>query len=651
MPRFRWTAAALCLASVAAVASPQKPSPVRADLWGVDPLTKILRSAVPPSAPAAARMDGARGEVVSGQLAFRADAAIPAATASVTALARGDRSIPAARVRLRWERFIDISRNSEGVPEDELVAKFPASIPDPFWESATIPVAAGATQPLWIEAEIPVDAAPGEYAGTVTIRWKGGSASLPLTLTVFDFEMPAARGQQVTNWFVFPGVGYDVKRDSPEWWALAAKFARAMAAHRQTCFKADLADIETVYDPARGFVCDFRYLDRWAETFFGAGLERLELFQAGRATEKWVDDPACRVAPADLKVAAPPGVELTAEQKLRGVLAQVERHVGENGWRGRVMIHVADEPFMHMLPTYAAVARIVREAAPSLRIIEAVEATGFDGAVDVLVPKLNHLDLWRPSFEREKAAGREVWFYTCCHPWGRYPNRFLDLPLVKTRALHWIEYLYGLDGYLHWGLNFFAGTDPYSEAGISEGLPLGDRAIMYPGQDGPVGSLRWSAMRDGLQDYEYLLALQRRVEALKANVGTGAAWIDPRQRPLELCRRVVSSFYEHTRRAEDLLAARRAIAREIEEADRPGALYVQTEPPEGTAIPEGPRWIIVRGVAAPGAVVTVNGAPATNVGADGTFASAVHLKAPAVTIEAAKDGITRTAARTFKFVD
>ncbi len=54
-----------------------------------------------------------------------------------------------------------------------------------------------------------------------------------------------------------------------------------MVAHRQTCFKAELGWIKTTFDPEHGYQCDFRFLDRWAETFFAAGMERMELFQAG----------------------------------------------------------------------------------------------------------------------------------------------------------------------------------------------------------------------------------------------------------------------------------------------------------------------------------------------------------------------------------
>lgn len=27
-----------------------------------------------------------------------------------------------------------------------------------------------------------------------------------------------------------------------------------------------------------------------------------------------------------------------------------------------------------------------------------------------------------------RREGAELWFYACCHPLGRYPNRFLDQP-------------------------------------------------------------------------------------------------------------------------------------------------------------------------------------------------------------------------------
>jgi hypothetical protein len=621
-------------------------------LWGVDCLTKVLRDATPSPQQGDVHLEGARGETVSGQAVFRPAQPAADARASVSDLKSESGVLPAGKVRLQWVRYIAVKRNSGGVPPDELVAKAPCDLPDPFWDTPAVSVPANTAQPLWIEVDVPRDALQGHYAGTLTLKWRNGEASLPMTLTVWDFEMPVERHQHVTNWFTFPGAGYRVAEDSDAWWNLARRFARMMAAHRQDCFRADLGWIKTTYEPQTGFRCDFRYLDRWAETFFAEGLQRMELFQAGTCSGPQYE-PGARISPADLPVEVrAEGVKLTPEQKLRGVLEQLEKHVRQKGWTGRVMLHIFDEPFIYCEPSYRQVAGIVHRAAPSLKVIEAVETTGFGDAIDVLVPKLSHLNLWYPHFRQAQERGKELWFYTCCHPTGRYPNRFLDQPLVKTRVLHWLGYLYGLDGYLHWGLNYFAeGCDPYSEDGISKDLPLGDRAIMYPGKDGPVGSLRWSAMRDGLQDYEYLWTLERRLADLKRRRGEGAVWLDPRQRPLEICRRVVTSFYDHTRNASVLLEARRAIAEEIESLERGPLLYVQTEPAEGTAIPSGPRLINIRGLAAPGAEVTVNGQKVKTVQEDGAFMVAWFPDTPAVTIKAVKDGRSCETMRTFRLVE
>jgi len=626
------------------------PPPADLEVWPSDALTKVLPGAAPrPAGPVA--ISGAQGETASGQIVVRPSADVTV-RASCTGLTGPAGQIPASRLRLQWVRRIEISRNSADIPKDELIAEAPASIPDPFWEGDTVAAKAGAAQALWIEADIPDDAAAGRYDGVIRLAAGDVSADAPISLRVFGFRMPSERHQQVTNWFTFPGAGMSVKPDSDEYWALARRFAETLVRHRQTCFMTHLSLISTTYSRAEGFRCDFTRLDRWAATFLGAGMERMELFQAGRATAG-VDNRESRTEPADLAVTVKDsGVKLTAEQKLRGVLQQLEKHIRAKGWVGKVMIHIADEPFVHTVPSYRAVARIVHEAAPSLRIIEAVEATGFGDAIDVLVPKLSHLNLWYPYFRDAHSQGRELWFYTCCHPQGRYPNRFLDQPLVKARALHWIQYLYGLDGFLHWGLNWFAdGVDPYSEEGISQGLPLGDRAVLYPGKGGYVGSLRLSAMRDGLQDYEYLWTLEQRIAAIKKRLGADADWLDPRRRPLELCRRAVQGFYEHTRDGAVLLAAREQAAGEVEAIAAGRYLYVQTDPPDGSDVPAGPRVILIRGVADPGADITVNGSKVASAGPDGLFAAHWFLATPRISVRAVKGDRALAAERTFRLVD
>jgi hypothetical protein len=546
--------------------------------------------------------------------------------------------IPATAVRLQWVRYIDVTRNSDGVPLDELVARAPASIPDPFWELDVVPVAADQAQPLWIEVHVPRDAQAGIYDATLTVGASSQSVDLPVTLRVWDFEMPEQRHLSVVNWWNFPGLGFSGRAEegSPEYYALLDRFCRFLVEHRQTDINTSLGLIRESGGEPDGYRHDTTLLERYAETAFHAGIRQIQLHSVAGKTANIVD-PAGRVA---------------ADEGAFRRLAALQKLIERRGWQRRFAVSITDEPFPHHEETFAAVVDRVHGTAPAVRCIEAVEAE-YLGDLDIYVPKLSHLNLWYPRFDQARRDGAELWFYTCCHPTGRYPNRFLDQSLLQARVLHWINYLYDLDGYLHWGLNHFHGNDAYSEEGLSQDLPLGDRAIAYPGQEGLIGSLRFSALRDGLQDFEYLWVLEDRLREKQNQAGEVAFWLDPRQRPLELCRRVVWSFHEYTRDPGRMLATRRAIAEEIESLRGEPLLVVQSSPPEGTVVPAGPRMVIVRGLTTPGATITVNGQPAHTVRPSGYFTHFEFLPndRPTLTVTAELAGRRQSAERTFLLTD
>ena len=414
-----------------------------------------------------------------------------------------------------------------------------------------------------------------------------------------------------------------------------------LVAHRQTDVMGGLDWIERKGNEQDGYTFDTSRLERHAETAFDAGIRQIHLHAAGEKTAS-ILDPASRV-----EVREQPG----GAQRLSQLRA-LEQTIQRRGWQHRFLVAITDEPFIHHEESFAAAVDLVHQAAPSVRVVEAVE-TEYLGKLDVYVPKLSHLNLWYPHFEKQRREqGGELWFYTCCHPAGRYPNRFLDQSLLKVRVLHWINYLYDLDGYLHWGLNHYGSDDPFTEDGISKDLPLGDRAIVYPGEKGMIGSLRFSAQRDGLQDYEYLWTLEDRLRTIKEQVGQDAFWLDPRQRSLELCRRVIWSFHDYTRDPNVLLETRRAVAEEIESLHTVPLLVVQTSPPEGTPIPAGPRMVNVRGLVPPGAAVTLNGEPVPNVRPSGYFSHYwFPSDNPELTITVSHKGKQRSVSRTFPLVD
>ena len=606
-------------------------------LWPSNALTKVLRSdKQEANTNNSLQITAGRAEIVSSQAVFRPHKNVTTASFSISNLGhlKADTMIPASAIKLQWVRYININRNTAGIPDDELVAKSPTSIPDPFWENSTIPVRAENAQPIWIEIHVPQNAKPGDYNGKLTVTTEAESFEMPVTLHVWNFEVPSERHLSVINWWNFPGLGFkNIKPYSKEYWNLLGQFCAFLVEHRQTDVQTSLNLVQEKADGQQGYSYDTSRLERYAEVAFEAGIRQIHLHSVGHRTQS-LTNPTSRIKPN--------------ESSLRR-LATWEKIIQRRNWQKRFLVSISDEPFIHHEESYSAMVDRVHKTAPSVRCIEAVEAE-YLGKLDIYVPKLSHLNLWYPRFKQVQHEGAELWFYTCCHPVGRYPNRFLDQSLLKVRVLHWINYLYDMDGYLHWGLNHFAGDNPYTQEAISKGLPLGDRAIVYPGEKGLLGSLRFSAMRDGLQDFEYLWVLENKLSKIKQKVGQEAFWLDPRQRPLELCRRVVWSFYEYTRNPDVMLNMRNAIAREIEELQTEPLLIIQTSPPEGIFVPSGPRNIGVRGLVQPGAKVTLNGKSIQNVRPSGYFLQAYFMSEnnPTITVTVEYNGKKRTAKRTFR---
>ncbi|MEW6364499.1 MAG: glycoside hydrolase domain-containing protein [Acidobacteriota bacterium] len=75
------------------------------------------------------------------------------------------------------------------------VASLTGWTPDPLpLFRAPLPLTPGAQQPLWFDVHVPSAATPGEYRGTVLIRFRSGArVVIPVRLRVWDFDMPRER--------------------------------------------------------------------------------------------------------------------------------------------------------------------------------------------------------------------------------------------------------------------------------------------------------------------------------------------------------------------------------------------------------------------------------------------------------------------------
>ncbi len=107
-----------------------------------------------------------------------------------------------------------------------------------------------------------------------------------------------------------------------------------------------------------------------------------------------------------------------------------------------------------------------------------------------------------------RADGSKIWWYVCCGPQGDYCNIFIHFEGIRGRLLSWQQKKLNIGGLLYWDTTFWRDViSPWGDALTTPwtgNTAFGDGSLMYPGQDGPVSSLRLEEISDGIDDYEYL---------------------------------------------------------------------------------------------------------------------------------------------------
>lgn len=185
-----------------------------------------------------------------------------------------------------------------------------------------------------------------------------------------------------------------------------------------------------------------------------------------------------------------------------------ELGVGYDGFA----LYPVDEPGLSegLVNIYLRMAKLAREADPKiLMYTDPVERI----TVDELREMLPYVDIWCPnrlglvltkSSEEKlgviKNSGNAVWMYEC------FGNVKHQSPLAYYRAQAWLAWQHGITGIGFW--TYCTSQDnPWFLPSVRN-----EYMLVYPG-NGVVSSKRWEAVRDGVEDYGLLTALQDAVNA------------------------------------------------------------------------------------------------------------------------------------------
>ena len=159
---------------------------------------------------------------------------------------------------------------------------------------------------------------------------------------------------------------------------------------------------------------------------------------------------------------------------------------------------------------------------------------------------------------RQAEAGDDIWWYVCWEPGEPYGNLYVNMQGAASRVIFWQAYIYNVTGFLYWHSNYWQHTgNPWESMSTVPWLTrdcYGDGSLLYNGSEvgmnGPCSSLRLEAVRDGIDDYEYITMAKK--------LGVPAKEID------EIVKPVARSITDYTRDDRVIEEARVALGKIVE---------------------------------------------------------------------------------------
>lgn len=175
--------------------------------------------------------------------------------------------------------------------------------------------------------------------------------------------------------------------------------------------------------------------------------------------------------------------------------------------------HISDEPSETHLLHYEYASNLLKPLLGDCRIMDALSHYEFyeKGLVDNPVCTIDYIE----PFIEKKVNG--LWAYYCCAQREKVSNRFIAMTRQRNRIIGFQLYKYGIEGFLHWGYNFyysqysFYGINPFLTTSSDGIFSSGDAFSVYPGKNGPLLSIRAFIFREALEDIAICRLLEEKI--------------------------------------------------------------------------------------------------------------------------------------------
>ena len=430
------------------------------------------------------------------------------------------------QVKLYFEHVILCPGKSSPIGKAGLWPDALAPLTDPFGMAAA-PFRGEAirNRGVWIDVITPPDLPAGDYAGTVRVTESGQEVDrLNLRLKVYNFALPSE-----THLITYMGLDsrslaafHHVDPSSPEAKALLRRYHAFLYASRMEPW---------FNEPLRPQI-----KESGGAVILSFDAEAYDLYMKKWRTKRVI----LEAAPRDL-IRGPRSAEISAEtaQLVKSYLKQVCNYYRKNGWLDRLVFNSPiDEP--NTAEAYEETrqwASLVHDAAPGVPFLatrtpvpqhaEWGTLRGFVNNFSIHGNDLNGIAIKNAIREEQGKGGEMSWYISCDQAYPQ-PNYFIDAPAMDPLMVPWITWRYGMQGILYWDIKHWSEvknpwTNPVTFMSgyfCSDGRVLnGEGSLIYPGSetrqytgqanvDGPVSSIRFELLREGIEDYEYLWLLK-----------------------------------------------------------------------------------------------------------------------------------------------
>jgi hypothetical protein len=378
---------------------------------------------------------------------------------------------------------------------------------------SSVSLTGNSVQPVWLSVKVPADAKAGVYTGTITVV-ADKKYVLNIALNVIDKKMPSpdqykfeldlwqhpaavARTHQVPLW-------------SDAHFSFMKKYYTMLAAAGQKAITVSITNEpwgHQTYDDFPSLVkwtkkkngewsYDYSLFDKYVSFVMSCGISsRINCYSMvpWKIRFSYYDEALGKDTLFTEPIGSPAYNEFWS-----AMLTNFTAHLKSKNWFEKTTIAMDERPMAAMQSVIALLKSIDKDWKIALAgdYHAEIEKDIFDYCV---------ASRWKfpdDVLARRKKEGKISTWYTCCME--PYPNGFTFSPPDEHVFIGWYTAATKMDGYLRWAYNSWT-KDPLRDSRFTS-WPAGDTYQIYPG---PLSSIRFEKLIEGIQDYEKIEMLRK----------------------------------------------------------------------------------------------------------------------------------------------